>query len=168
MKKIMLLTVIFLGIIVSGYAQDKLKIGDMKNGKLLITNEKALKTYFMNSLEQSGTLSRDPFISYAPEKDRLFLYYQVSANADKISNIGILLVIRKNEVFIEEGDPETESAGPGGGGSLEVLCHGTCNVCVPNITWAGGWMPIVYCDCKMGEGECFASVKVVISIQIGL
>jgi len=169
MKKVVITLAILLVIVASGQAQEKLKVGDMKNGKLIITGQKALNAYLMNSLNKSGTLGKDYTTSLAPERNRIFLEFPVSGNDKNVSNIGILLVIINNEVFIVKNTPETESSGPGAGGSFEVQCMGSCPTCMPNIKWVGGsWLPVVFCDCTQGnEGNCTMITKVVIQISAG-
>lgn len=169
MKKLAMIMVMILAIITSGQAKDKLKIGEIRSGKLVVTETNALKGFLMHSLEKSGTLSKDFKVSYAPEGNRLFLYYHVTGNVDHVTNIGLVLVIYKNEVFLEEGTPESSPGGPGAGGSFEITCHGSCPSCLPNIQWVnGGWLPVVYCECRMGEGTCMMSCKLVIQVSVGL
>jgi hypothetical protein len=169
MKKLAMIMVMILAVISSGQAQDKLKIGDIRNGKLVVTETNALKAFMMNSLGKSGTLSKDFKVSYAPEGNRLYLYYPVTDNVDHVTNIGVVLVIYKNEVFLEEGTPESTPGGPGAGGSFEISCFGDCPACLPVVKWIdGNWLPIVYCECRMGEGECHMSCKLVIHISVGL
>ena len=50
MKKLAMIMVILLAVLASGQAQEKLKVGDIKNGKLLITETSKLKAFLMNSL----------------------------------------------------------------------------------------------------------------------
>ena len=159
---------VLLLMIASVQGQEKLKVGEVKNGKLVLTNLDALKGYFMNSLEKSGALGKDYQFNAAPENDRFFLYFPVSGNKYNVKNIGILLIKIKDEVFIVGNPPETEFEGPGGGGSFEVQCFGSCPTCMPNIKWnSGNWLPIVYCDCIQGNsGECSMITKLVIHISI--
>jgi hypothetical protein len=169
MKKIGLSLVIIISMVLSGQAQDKLKIGEMKNGKLIVTEPNALKAYFMNSLEKSGTLDKEYKVSYAPEGDRMLVYYHVTGNVDRVTNIGVMLVVEKNQAYIEEGTPESTPGGPGAGGSFEVQCFGTCLTCLPNVKWINGnWMPIVYCECVQGEGQCNMISKIVLQVNISL
>jgi hypothetical protein len=169
MKKILFTLVILLVVIANGQAQDKLKIGEIKNGKFLVTNPEALKAFFMKSLGNSGTLGKDFQVSTAPEGNRICVYYPVSGNKDKVTNIGVMLVKIKNDAFIVENPSEPSPNGPGGGGSLEIQCIGvSCNICVPNIRWIGGnWMPEVYCECRSGGGgECNMICKIIVHIDI--
>ena len=48
MKNVLFILVILIGLIASGQAQDKLKIGEVKSGKLVITNPDALRAFFLN------------------------------------------------------------------------------------------------------------------------
>jgi hypothetical protein len=161
--------VIILSIISSGQAQEKLRIGEFKNGKLIVTNQQGLNTYLMNSLEKSGDLGKDYQVSTSPEGDRCLIYYPVSGNKNKVTSIGIMLVRIRNDFFIVENSKGSSPGSSGGGGSLEIQCVGdNCNICVPNIRWTGGnWMPDVYCECKQAGGsECNMTTKIVIHVDI--
>ena len=166
MKKVLFTLVILLALITNGQAQDKLKIGEVKAGKLIITNPDALKSYFMNSLGQSGTLGKDYQVSTAPEGNRIFIYFPVSGNNNNVTCIGVMLVKIKSDAFIVENPPEI--TGPGGEGSFEITCTGIdCNICVPNISWGGGWIPIVYCECRSGGGgKCNMTTKLIIKVDV--
>lgn len=168
MKKVLFALVILLAIITNGQAQDKLKIGEVKAGKLIITNPDALKSFLLNSLEKSGTLGKDVQVSTAPEGDRFLVYFPVSGNKNNVTCIGIMLVKIKNDAYIVENPPETPITSAGGGGSLEITCTGIdCNICVPNVSWGGGWIPIVYCECRSGGGgKCNMTSKLVIKVDI--
>jgi hypothetical protein len=168
MKKALFTLMILLAVIVNGQAQEKLKIGEVKTGKLVITNLDALKSYFMNSLGQSGILGKDYQVSTAPEGDRFLVYFPVSGNKDNVSCIGVMLVRIKSDAFIVENPPDTPITTPGGGGSLEITCTGIdCNICVPNIRWGSGWIPDVYCDCRSGGGgKCNMTSKLVIKVDV--
>jgi hypothetical protein len=169
MKNKLITLILLVAAITSGYAQDKLKIGEVKNGKLVITNMDALKGFFMNSLGKSGTLGIDYQVSAAPSGDRFFVYFPVSGNKDKVSSIGIMLVKIKNDAFIVENSKASAPGGPGGGGSLEIQCIGVdCNICVPNITWVGNnWIPEVFCECRQtGGGQCNMITKIVIHVDV--
>jgi len=168
MKRLFITLVILLSVIAFSQAQEKLKIGEVKNGKLVIINQDALNTYFLNSLGKSGTLAKDFQVSTSPEGDRFFVYYPVSGNKDKVTNIGVMLVKIKNDVFIVEGQPKTDVVIPGGGGSYEVQCIGEdCTRCVPVIRWIGGdWLPYVDCTCtQTGGGICKMTTKIIIHIE---
>jgi hypothetical protein len=169
MKKLAMIIVIIMSVISAGHAQEKLKIGDFKNGKLVVTETNTLKAFLMKSLEKSGTLEKDYKVSYAPENNRLLVYYHVTGNADHVTNIGVMLMIYKNEAFIQEGTPEDFPGGQSAGGSFEVQCFGSCPTCMPNIKWvSGNWLPMVYCECTGGEsGNCSMITKLVVSLELG-
>lgn len=169
MKKILFIVIILMAMISSGQAQDKLKIGEIRNGKLVVTNPDALKAFLMSSLDKSGTLGKDFQVSYAQEGDRFFVFYPVTGNKDKVSSIGVMLVKIKNDAYIVENLSETTTSSPGGGGSLEIQCIGIdCNSCVPNIKWVTGyWLPVVYCECiPNGSGICNMTSKLIIHVDI--
>jgi len=168
MKKILFTFVILLAIIANGQAQEKLKIGEIKNGKFQVTNPDALKAFFMNSLGNSGALGKDFQVSTAPEGDRFFVYYPVSGNKDKVTNIGVMLVKIKNDAFIVENPPDPIPNAPGGGGSATFTCTGNpCESCTPDITWpVGNWIPLISCKCE-GGGHCNMSISFSININIG-
>lgn len=169
MKKVMISLIILVSMIVTGHAQDRLKIGELRNGKVMITNAEGLRAYFMKSLEGSGSLSKEYQVSLAPEGDRCFVFYPVSGNNKGVRSIGILLVKSKNDFFIVVNSPATEAA-PGGSGSVEITCVGEdgCVTCMPNVKWSGGdWMPTVFCECKSPiGGECNMTSKIVIKIEL--
>lgn len=168
MKRLLINLVVLFALIASGQAQDKLKVGELKNGKLVVTNLEALKGYFMNSLDNNGSIGKDYQVNIAPEGDRCIIHFPVSGNSSKISSIGIMLIKIKNDFFIITNPPGTDSSIPGAGGSLEIQCLGEdCNSCVPNIQWVPGtWMPRVYCQCQMpGGGTCNMTTKLVIKVE---
>jgi hypothetical protein len=169
MKKIFFTLIILLVLIANGQAQDKLKIGEIKNGKFQVTNPDALKAFFINSLGNSGALGKDFQVSTSPEGDRFFVYYPVSGNKDKVTNIGVMLVKIKNDAFIVENPPDPIPNAPGGGGSLEIQCIGVdCNSCLAHVTWVGGnWLPSVTCECLGGGGGiCNMTSKLIIHVDI--
>jgi hypothetical protein len=168
MKKALLTLIILLAVLVSGQAQDKLKIGEVKTGKLVITNLDGLKSFLMNSLEKSGTLGKDYEVNTAPEGDRIFIYFPVSGNKNNVTCIGVMLVKIKNDVFIITNPPGTPINSAGGEGSLEVTCTGLdCSICVPNVRWGSSWIPEVYCECRSGGGgKCNMTTKLVIKIDV--
>ena len=170
MKRILIMLVILVAVAAVVQAQDKLKIGEVKNGILVITNPNSLNAFFMKSLGNSGTLGKEYKVSTAPQGDRFLVYYPVSGNKDKVTSIGVMLVKIKEEVFITEKpqEPPITPLTPGGGGSLEIQCIGTdCSICVPIITWTGGWMPEVYCECRSGGGgDCNMITKLLVHIDI--
>jgi hypothetical protein len=168
MKRLLINLVILFALIASGQAQDKLKVGELKNGKIVVTNLDALKGYFMNSLDNNGAIGKDYQVSIAPEGDRCIIHFPVSGNSAKISSIGIMLIKVRNDFFVITNPPGTDSEVPGAGGSLEIQCLGTnCNACVPNIQWISGtWLPKVYCQCQMVGGDnCDMISKLVIKVE---
>lgn len=169
MKKLFILIVLIIAVMASGLAQDKLKIGEVKSGKVYITNPDALRAFFNNTLEKSGTLGKDYKLSAAPEGDRFFVYYPVSDNKDKVTSIGVVLVKKQDDVFIVSNPPSasTETT-PGGGGSATIECFGApCNSCYPNVSWpSGNWFPVVQCQCYDPDGVCNMSLEFTISINI--
>ncbi len=168
MKRLSIMLVILLAMIISGQAQNKLKIGEIKNGKLAITNLEALNAYLLNSLENNGTLGKDYQVSTSAEGDRCLIHFPVSGNNSNVRSIGIMLVKIKNDFYIIENQPPYESAVPGGGGSIEITCTGQdCTICFPVIKWVPGeWFPNVYCDCRQGGGACNMTTKVIIKVDI--
>lgn len=170
MRKLLLILVILVSVIASGQAQEKLKIGEVKNGKLVVTSTDVLKAFFMNSLAKTGTLGQDFKVSASPDGGRFFVYYPVTGNKEKVTNIGVLLVKIKNEVFIVENPPAYSPGGPGAGGSATITCTGNpCNSCYPEITWpSGNWLPLILCMCNEPEGICNMSVSFSINVNIGL
>jgi hypothetical protein len=170
MRKMIMTLIILATAYTCGVAQDMLKVGEFRNGKVIITNPDGLRGYFMNSLEKSGSLGKDLQVDAAPENDRFYVYYTVTGNKYRVHTIGILLIRMKNDVFIVANPPESEAGGPGAGGSFEVQCFGSCPACLPVIKWlSGNWLPVVYCSCPDNfEGECSMISKVIIQIKIGL
>jgi len=169
MKKILLMILVVLAVISTGQAQDKLKIGEIRNGKLVITNPVGLNSHLMNSLGKSGALAKEYQVSTAPEGNRLFLSYAVTGNKDHVTSIGIMLVVINNGVFIVESSPASSPGGAGSGGSFEVQCIGLeCNSCLPNLKWINGnWLPYVICECTQnGEGSCNMTSRLVIHVDI--
>jgi len=160
--------IILVAAAVSGQAQDKLKIGEVKNGKLVITSPESLKAFFMKKLGNSGSLGTELQISAAPEGDRFLVFYAVTGNEDKISNIGVLLVNIKNEAFIVKSAPDKTLEAPGGGVSYEVTCiPEDCITCVPKIRWTNNWLPYVECICtSAGGGVCKMETKITIEINL--
>jgi hypothetical protein len=168
MKRLLVTMTILCAMILSGQAQDKLKIGEVKGGKLVVTNPEALMAYFMRSLNHDGNLGKDYQVSTSPEGDRCVIHYPVLGNSSKVSAIGVMLVKIKNDFCIVENPPETDSSVPGGGGSLEITCTGdNCSACTIDIKWlSGNWMPLVYCKCLSGGGTCDMTIKLVIKVEI--
>ncbi|MCU0371472.1 MAG: hypothetical protein MUC31_08655 [Bacteroidales bacterium] len=168
MQRILIMLIILAAVTISGQAQDKLKVGEVKNGKLVITSPEALNAFFLKKLGNSGSLSKDLQINAAPEGDRFLVFYAVTGNIDKISNIGVLLVRIKNEVFIVKSTPGKTLEVPGGGVSYEVTCiPEDCITCVPKIRWTGNWLPYVDCLCTSeGGGICRMQTKITIEINL--
>jgi hypothetical protein len=155
-------------------AQDRLKIGEVKDGKLKITNLEALNAFLMNNLDDNGKLENEYQVNFSPDATRCMVHYSVSGNRNNINSIGVMLVIQKMDAFIIENpqgfSPESAPGGPGGGGSATITCTGNpCNACYPDITWpAGKWFPLIICRCQDPSGICNMSVSFSINIQIGL
>jgi hypothetical protein len=167
MKNVLFILVILIGLIANGQAQDKLKIGEVKSGKLVITNPDALRAFFLNCLGKSGTLGKDYQVSSAPEGDRFLVSFPVTGNKDKVNCIGVMLVQINLDVFIVGNPPGTPINSAGGSGSLEITCTGEdCSICVPNVRWGSSWIPEVYCDCRAGGGKCNMTSKLVIKIDV--
>ncbi len=154
--------------ILTGQAQDKLKIGEEKGGVLVVTNQEALKAFFMKSIQNDGKLGKDYQVSTAPEGDRCVIQYPVLGNSSKISSIGVLLVKMRNDFFIVANPPEIDSSVPGGSGSLEITCTGdNCTSCLIDVKWnPGSWMPTVFCRCVSGQGTCDMTTKLVIKVEV--
>lgn len=167
MKKILLTIIILATVILQGIAQDKLKIGDVVNGKLKITNEAALKAFFLNSLKNTGCLGKEIKTDASPTSDRFMVYTSVTGNTDKVTSIGVMLVTVGKEAFIAK-PVQGDEAGPGGGGSATYSCVGNpCVDCKLNIAWpSGSWMPNVDCECEV-EGQCNMIVSVTVNVNFG-
>jgi hypothetical protein len=168
MKKLLMIMLILLAMVASLQAQDKLKVGEIKNGKLVITNLAALHAYFMNCLDNSGTLGKDFQVNASPDATRYVVYYPVFGNQDRISSVGVMLVAEKRDVHIVTNPPDYSPGGPGAGGSATITCTGNpCNSCYPDITWpAGKWFPLIICKCEDPGGICNMSVSFSININI--
>lgn len=167
MKKTLLTLIILVSFVSQGIAQDKLKIGDVVNGKLRLTNESALRNFFLNNLKNSGCLGKDIKVEVSPTADRFLVYTTVTDNADKVTSIGVMLVTAGKEAFIakpEQGDGSV----PGGGGSTTYTCAGSpCSDCKLDIEWpSGSWMPNVECICE-AEGQCNMIVSVTVNLSFG-
>jgi hypothetical protein len=168
MKKILFTMIILASVVFNGIAQEKLKIGDVVNGRLKITNDAGLRSFFLNSLKNSGCLGKEIKVEPSPTSDRFMVYTRVTGNADKISSIGVMLVRAGNEAFIAK-PVQGDEAGPGGGGSATYSCQGSpCSDCKISMTWpSGSWMPDVECICEEAEGQCNMIVSVSVNINIG-
>jgi hypothetical protein len=165
-----MILVILTGVFFTSQAQEKIKIGELKNGKMVVTNLDVLKSYFNKSLENNGTLGTDYTLNTAPEGDRCFIYYPVKGNSKGVSSIGVMLVKNRNDFNIVAFESKIESSTPGVGGSIEVQCIGEsgCVICWPNVTWnTGDWMPVVSCNCKSPQGAlCNMTSKIVIKADL--
>jgi hypothetical protein len=163
MKKIILTMIILASVLVEGIAQEKLKIGDVTNGKLKITNESALRAFLMNNIGKTGTLDKEIKVEVSPTADRIFAYLKVTGNRGGISSIGVLLVNINNEAFIVANEPDS----PGVGGSATVTCVGNpCTSCYPTIQWINNnWLPIIVCGCNDPGGHCNMTVTFTVSIN---
>ena len=107
MKK-MILTLFILGsVLVEGTAQEKLKIGDMVNGKLKITNEAGLRSFFLENIGKTGILDKEIRMEVSPTADRVFAYLKVTGNKGGVTSVGVLLVNIKNEAFIVAGQGDS-------------------------------------------------------------
>lgn len=168
MKKVLLTLVILIAVIVNGQAQDKINIGEIRNGKLQVTNLNALKTFFMKSLGQSGTLGNEYQVSAAPSGDRYLVYFPVSGNKNNVTSIGVMLVKIKTDVCIVANPNNSPINSAGGGGSFTVTCTGIdCSQCVPNVRWGNDWIPEVYCECRSGGGgKCNMTCTLTIKADI--
>jgi hypothetical protein len=170
MKKLLLLTVSMMLLAVSGISQEMLKIGEIKDGKFQITDEKALKAYFMNCLGFSGSLGKDIIIEPSPEGDRYYVTATVTGNKDQVSSIGVLVVNKNREAVIVEASRDPEGGdGPGIGGSMNVQCLGDpCAVCIPELEWVQGqWYPLVRCQCFDPNGKCNSVISFTINLNVG-
>jgi hypothetical protein len=165
MKKIILTLIILASVLVEGIAQEKLKIGDVTNGKLKITNESDLRAFYMNNINNSGNLDKEIKTDISPSADRIFAYLKVTGNKGGISSIGVLLVNIGNEAFIVANEPDS----PGIGGSATVTCAGNpCTSCYPTIEWiSGNWLPIIVCGCNDPGGHCNMTVTFTVTINTG-
>ena len=153
-----------------GFSQQMLKVGEVKDGKLHITNPKALNAYFLNCLGYSGLLGKDFKIESSPDGDRYYVTVSVSGNKDDVTSIGVLLVNRNNEVVIMEASRDDgDSPGPGVGGSMNVQCVGApCGVCFPTLEWVPGqWYPLVRCSCFDPDGKCNSIVSFTVNLNVG-
>jgi hypothetical protein len=170
MKKYVFLLIFLSSMMVEGIAQDKLKIGEFYKGKLKITNESVLRSFFMANIGKSGTLDREVKVNVSPTADRAFVYVRVTDNKSGITSIGVLLVNIDHIAYIVTTDPNSPVMGPGGGGSATVTCTGNpCNQCMPNLQWnSGSWLPHVTCECMSPDGKCNQTVSVSFGINVGL
>ena len=166
----MILTLFILGsVLIEGTAQEKFKIGDMVNGKLKITNEAGLRSFFLENIGKTGILDKEIRMEVSPTADRVFAYLKVTGNKGGVTSVGVLLVNIKNEAFIvaSKGD---SPPGPGVGGSATFSCVGNpCTECAPTVNWVSGtWIPLVSCECLIPGGHCNQTVSFTVNINIGL
>ncbi len=168
MKRLIINLLILLIAFTSGQAQDKLKVGELKTGKFVITNQQALQSFFMNNLEKSGTLGKDFQVSASPDATRFVVSYPVYGNQDHITAISVMLVVDRKDVNIVTNPPNYSPGGPGAGGSATFTCVGNpCDSCYPDITWpAGRWFPLIVCKCNDPNGICNMSVSFSINVNI--
>jgi hypothetical protein len=170
MKKLLLLLICLILLTGRGFSQEVLKIGEIRDGKFQITNEKALKAYFLDCLGYSGSLGKDISIEPSPEGDRYYVTVSVTGNKDLVSSIGVLLVKKDKEVVIMEAKRDPEGGdGPGIGGSMNVKCSGEpCSVCIPELEWVQGqWYPLVRCKCYDPGGKCNSVISFTIKLNVG-
>lgn len=169
MKKIILTFVILASVVLEGIAQEKLKIGEVSNGKLKITNESALRAFLMNQIGNSGSLEKDIKLDFSPTADRIFAYLKVSGNKSGITSAGVLLVNQAGQAYIVAQKPPANGDGSGVGGSVTVTCTGNpCTQCAPTIEWIGGsWLPIIICSCLQPDGICNQTITVTLNVNIG-
>lgn len=170
MRKIFILMIVIVSVSAFGQAQEKLKIGEVKNGKLTVTNIDVLRAFFIDYLGKSGTLGKDLQLSYSPDKSRVFAHYPVSGNKNKVTCVGVMLVYIDNEAYIVPNAPNYAPGGPGGGGSVTITCIGNpCEDCEMNITWpSGSWIPDVSCSCDDADGHCNMSISYTVNVNVGL
>jgi hypothetical protein len=167
MKKIIILLVSIMFMAGQGFAQEVLKIGEIKDGKLEITNMKGLQAFFMNCLAQSGKLGKDLKIEPSPTGDRFIVSTTVTGNKEKVNSISVMLVNRNNEAVIVSGEGG-DSPGAGVGGSVQYTCIGAiCDFCYPSIEWGSQWFPLVRCTCADPNGKCNMSMSFTINVSAG-
>jgi len=159
---------------ISGHAftQQMLKVGEVKDGKIQITNKQDLNNYFMNCLGHSGILGKELKSESSPEGDRFYVTTTVTGNKDQVTAVGVLLVNKNNELMIVEAtrdDGEGDGPGTGIGGSMNVQCVGApCGLCFPDLEWiAGQWYPLVRCQCFDPEGICNSIVSFTVNLNVG-
>lgn len=169
MKRMMIAVVILAALVSQGFAQEKLKIGDVVNGKLKITREADLRNFLLTNLNKSGNLSKEINVEVSPTADRFLAFLKVEGNRAGISCAGVLLVNIKNEAFIVGYEPDAPVI-PGIGGSTTYTCVGNpCSDCEINVNWPqGSWLPNVACNCEIPEGQCNMTVSVTFSLKIGV
>lgn len=152
------------------YSQESLKIGNVGEKGLVITNQKALDSYFNNSLENSGKLGKEMKIEKSPSGDRFFVSTSVSENKNAVTAIGVMLVVKNKEAHIVSLDrANTGGDGPGVGGSMNVQCQGApCELCLPELDWSNGqWYPLVRCVCFDPQGKCNSVISFTVNLGVG-
>lgn len=170
MKKLIILCIGLMMISGQAFTQKMLKVGEIKNGKLVITNKQDLNNYFMNCLGNSGMLGKELKSEASPDGDRYYVTAEVTGNKDQVTAIGVLLVNRNDELMIVEASREDDdSPGPGVGGSMNVQCVGApCGICFPHLEWISGqWYPLVRCNCFDPEGTCNSIVSFTVNLNVG-
>jgi hypothetical protein len=169
MKKLLIAVVILAAMVSQGFAQEKLKIGEVVNGKLKITREADLRSFLLNNINKSGTLAKEIRVEVSPTADRFLAFLKVTGNKTGISCAGVMLVNINNEAFIVRYEPDAPVI-PGIGGSATYTCAGApCTDCEISATWpSGSWLPNVSCYCAAPEGECNMTISVTFSLKIGL
>lgn len=167
MKKIVFTIVILALALVQGIAQEKLKVGDVVNGKLSITNESGLRSFLTDVIGKSGNLDRTFKTEASPTADRFLIYTKVMGNKTGISCVGVLLVNIKNEAYIVSRDTDGPPTGPGIGGSATVSCIGNpCMSCYLTVEWTGNWLPVMTCECN-DNGTCNMTITYTINLGVG-
>jgi len=152
------------------FSQQTLKVGEVRDGKFILTDKKALSMYFMNCLDNSGNLGKEFKSEASPDGDRYYVATTVEGNKDKVTAIGVLLVNKNNELLIVDANREdSDGPVPGVGGSMNVECSGApCSLCFPELQWVTGqWYPLVRCSCYDPEGKCNSMVSFTINLQLG-
>lgn len=168
MKRMIFTLIILAAMVGQGFTQEKLKIGDVVNGKLKITNEAALKGFFLQNLDKSGALENEVKVDASPKSDRFLVHMRVNGHKRGVNTIGVLLVNINNEAYIVNNQSD-QPIGPGIGGSITYSCIGDpCDNCNIKVTWPpGSWKPDVHCECQSaGGGICNMTVTVVFEIKI--
>lgn len=171
MKRIVFTLIILAAFAGNGMAQEKLKIGEMVDGRLKITHEADLRGFLMHHLNKSGTLGKEIFTEISPNADRILAWLKVNGNRDGVTTAGVMLVNMNNQAYIVARPDDQPPIGPGAGGSITYTCTGDpCTNCDIKITWpAGSWTPQVECICKdQGGGTCNMTVSFTVSVKIGL
>ncbi len=155
MKKIFLVSFVLFAFIFGGFSQtvNEVKIGNVTNGTLIITNINYLNSYFDYKLNGSGYVSSPYNFQYSPDGKLIVLSGNISGNSLGISDMGISLLVYNNEAFFANSSGEVAMK-TGIGGSAELTCTGNpCSSCYLEIL---SWIPFVpNCGCndKKASGE---------------